>query len=211
MPWAPRLLDYPRYLVAADVTGGARCAAAGVHRRAVPCDQPALVRENCGCFRAATAIAPGTFVFTTDGAFAGLGVSHDGHAAIVPAALLFSAVERLQEQPGEAGDLGIAIQPLSRRRLRRRLARAAGVVDRARSIRLDAAAGRLVANRSDRSDRRGRHAHARSLARARGARERRRDADAARSRRRRRARRSRSRPLASTPACRAGRRSHRSD
>ena len=54
-----------------------------------------------------------TFVFTTDGALAGLCVSHDGQAAIVPTALLFSAVDRLQQQSGEAGDLGIAIQPLS--------------------------------------------------------------------------------------------------
>ena len=48
MPWAPRLLDYPRYLVAADADRGARRAAAGVHRRAVSCDEPALVRRIVG-------------------------------------------------------------------------------------------------------------------------------------------------------------------
>ena len=48
MPWAPRLLDYPRYLVAADLTGRSRGAATGLHRRAVSCDEPALVRRGMG-------------------------------------------------------------------------------------------------------------------------------------------------------------------
>jgi S1-C subfamily serine protease len=61
----------------------------------------------------AVPIAPGTFVFTTDGAFAGLGVSHNGQGAIIPAALLFRAVDQLQRRSGSAGDVGIAIQPLS--------------------------------------------------------------------------------------------------
>jgi len=53
-------------------------------------------------------------VFTTDGAFAGVGVSQDAHAAIVPAALLLRAVEELQKRPSaEEGDFGIAIEGLS--------------------------------------------------------------------------------------------------
>jgi serine protease DegQ len=59
-----------------------------------------------------TAIAPGTFVFTTEGAFAGLGVRHEQDAALVPAALLNRAVEQLQ-QPRTPGELGITVQPLS--------------------------------------------------------------------------------------------------
>ena len=112
MPWAPRLLDYPRYLVAADV------AAQHVALRPVfigglfPATSP-LWSGELWVLPPAAPIAPGTFVFTTDGAFAGLGVSHNGQAAIVPAALLFSAVDQLQRRSGAAGDLGIAIQPLS--------------------------------------------------------------------------------------------------
>ena len=66
----------------------------------------ALWSGRSGLLPPATAISPGTFVFTTEGAFAGLGVSHDGQAAIVPAGLLLGAVERLQQQhSAEAGRL----------------------------------------------------------------------------------------------------------
>jgi hypothetical protein len=112
MPWAPRLLDYPRYLVAADLTGE-HVALRPVFIGGLFAATSPLWSGELWVLPPATAIAPGTFVFTTDGALAGLSVSNDGQAAIVPAALLLSTVDRLQEQSGEAGDLGIAIQPLS--------------------------------------------------------------------------------------------------
>jgi PDZ domain len=112
MPWAPRLLDYPRYLVAADLTGEHVALRPVFIGGLFPVASPIWSGELWALPRA-TAIAPGTFVFTTEGALAGLTVSHDGQPAIVPAALLLSAVEQLQQQSGEAGDLGIAIQPLS--------------------------------------------------------------------------------------------------
>ncbi len=112
MPWAPRLLDYPRYLVAADVTEEHVALRPVFIGGLFPVTSPIWSGELWALPRA-TSIAPGTFVFTTDGALAGLGVSHNGQAAIVPSALLFGAVERLQQQSGDAGDLGIAIQPLS--------------------------------------------------------------------------------------------------
>jgi hypothetical protein len=112
MPWAPRLLDYPRYLVAADLTGEHVTLRPVFIGGLFPATSP-LWSGELWALPPATAIAAGTFVFTTEGALAGLSVSHDGRAAIVPAALLYSAIERLQQQSGEAGDLGIAIQPLS--------------------------------------------------------------------------------------------------
>ena len=112
MPWAPRLLDYPRYLVAADLTGEHVALRPVFIGGLFPVTSP-LWSGELWALPPATAIVPGTFVFTTEGALAGLSVSHDGQAAIAPAALLFRAVERLQQQSGEAGDLGIAIQPLS--------------------------------------------------------------------------------------------------
>jgi hypothetical protein len=112
MPWAPRLLDYPRYLVAADLTGDHVALRPVFIGGLFPATSP-LWSGEVWALPPSTAIAPGTFVFTTDGALAGLGVSHNGQAAIVPAALLMSAVERLQQPSGKAGDLGIAIQPLS--------------------------------------------------------------------------------------------------
>jgi hypothetical protein len=112
MPWAPRLLDYPRYLVAADLAGEHVALRPVFVGGLFPVTSP-LWSGEVWALPPATAIARGTFVFTTEGALAGLSVSDDGRAAIVPAALLFSAVERLRQQSGEAGDLGIAIQQLS--------------------------------------------------------------------------------------------------
>jgi hypothetical protein len=111
MPWAPRLLDYPRYLVAADVTGEHVALRPVYIGGLFPVTSP-LWSGEIWLLPAATAIAPGTFVFTTEGAFAGLEVSHDGQAAMVPAAVLYRAVERMQ-QPRNPGEFGITVQPLS--------------------------------------------------------------------------------------------------
>ena len=111
MPWAPRLLDYPRYLVAADVTGGHVALRPVFIGALFPVMSP-LWPGEIWLLPPATPIAPGTFVFTTEGAFAGLGVSHDGQAAMVPAALLYRAVEQMP-QLRAPGELGITVQPLS--------------------------------------------------------------------------------------------------
>jgi hypothetical protein len=111
MPWAPRLLDYPRYLVAADVAGDHVALRPVFIGGLFPAMSP-LWSGEIWLLPPATAIAPGTFVFTTEAAFAGLGVSHDGQAAMVPAALLYRSVERMQ-QLRNPGDLGITVQPLS--------------------------------------------------------------------------------------------------
>ena len=111
MPWVPRLLDYPRYLVAADVTRNHVALRPVFIGGLFPVTSP-LWSAEIWLLPAATAITPGTFVFTTEGAFAGVGVSHEGHAAMVPATVLQLWVERLR-QPRTAGDLGISVQPLS--------------------------------------------------------------------------------------------------
>jgi len=112
MPWAPRLLDYPRYLVAADLSGD-RVALRPVFTGGLfPSSSPFWTGE-LWAIPPSTALAPGTFVFTTDGAFAGLCVTHGDGTALVPATLLFDTIERLQQQGGEAGHLGIAIQLLT--------------------------------------------------------------------------------------------------
>lgn len=112
MPWAPRLLDYPRYLVAADVSGS-HVALRPVFIGGLVATTSPFWPGELWALPPATDIAPGTFVFTTDGAFAGLAVRHDGGTALVPATLLLSVVERLPQQSGEAGNLGITVQPLS--------------------------------------------------------------------------------------------------
>ena len=111
MPWAPRLLDYPRYLVAADVVDDHVALRPVFVGGLFPTASP-LWSGEIWRLPAATPIAPGTFVFTTEGAFAGLGVSHQGQPAIVPAALLTVATQRTQ-QLRNPGELGITIQALS--------------------------------------------------------------------------------------------------
>jgi len=112
LPWAPRVLDYPRYLVAADLAGPHIALRPVFIGGLFPVTSARWLGEVWALPRA-TVMTPGTFVFTTESAFAGVTTIHDGHSAIVPAALLFSAVERLQKRRGEAGELGIAIQLLS--------------------------------------------------------------------------------------------------
>ena len=112
MPWVPRLLDYPRYLIAADLFGASVALRPVFIGSLLPRASPVWDGE-IWALPPSTAIAPGTFVFTTDGAFAGLGVAHDRAAALVPATLLFNVVERVEQRRGEAGEIGVAIQPLT--------------------------------------------------------------------------------------------------
>jgi hypothetical protein len=112
MPWVPRLLDYPRYLVSAEAVGQ-HIALRPVFVGGLFAVTSALWSGDVWMLPSSAPIAPGTFVFTTDGAFAGLGTRHDDQPAIVPAALLLTAIERLQARTGEPGDIGIAVEPLS--------------------------------------------------------------------------------------------------
>ena len=59
-------------------------------------------------------IKPGTFLFTTEGSFAGAAVRIGGGAALVPAHALTSAAMQLAaERPEPPGYLGVAVQPLT--------------------------------------------------------------------------------------------------
>jgi hypothetical protein len=59
-------------------------------------------------------IKPGTFLFTTEGSFAGAAVKAGGGPALVPAHALTSAATQLAaERPEPAGYLGVAVQPLT--------------------------------------------------------------------------------------------------
>lgn len=112
MPWVPRLLDYPRYLVVVEVTGEHVALRPVFVGGLYPVTSP-LWSGEIWLLPPNTAIPSGTFVFTTEGALAGLSVAHGGHSAIVPAALLSAAVDELQRPRGSAGELGITIEPLS--------------------------------------------------------------------------------------------------
>jgi hypothetical protein len=112
LPWAPRLLDYPRYLVAADVVGQ-QMALRPVFVGGLFAAGSPLWGGNIWVLPSTASIAPGTFVFSTDGALAGLAVIDAGRAALVPSDRLFDLVNRLQQRTGEPGDIGVTVQPLS--------------------------------------------------------------------------------------------------
>ena len=111
--WVPRVMNYPRYLVAAELAG--RNVAlrpvfiGGLYPVATPMWDGEIWTLPPG-----TDLEPGTFVFTPDGAFAGLAIEERGRAAIVPAALVLSAAERLLAQGSrQAGEIGVTVQPIS--------------------------------------------------------------------------------------------------
>ena len=112
LPWVPRLLDYPRYLVAADTAGDSLALRPVFVGGLTPSVSP-LWSGDLWALPPATPISPGTFVFTTDGAFAGMCIAHSRGVALVPAAVLFAAANLLQPEGGEPGDLGVAVQPLT--------------------------------------------------------------------------------------------------
>lgn len=113
VPWTPRLLDYPRYLVVAEQSGQ------DVSLR--PVFVGGLFPVNSHLWSgviwslpSGTAISAGRYLFTTDGVFAGLSVQHDNRPAIVPGALLLQHADQLLEESGRAaGDLGVTVQSLS--------------------------------------------------------------------------------------------------
>jgi membrane-associated protease RseP (regulator of RpoE activity) len=113
MPWIPRVLDYPRYLVAAELAGD-KLALRPVFVSGLFPVSSALWPGEIWMLPSATQIAAGTFVFTTEGAFSGLVVEKGGRAAIVPAVTLLKAADQLiQAGSSEPGTIGITVQPLS--------------------------------------------------------------------------------------------------
>jgi hypothetical protein len=111
--WVPRRLESPRYLVVAEASR------AGVSLR--PAFVGALHAVNSPTWSGAiwamppnSGVRPGAFLFTTDGALAGLAIERDGRAAIVPGEMVIVAAHRLQQEGGRAaGRLGVDIQRLT--------------------------------------------------------------------------------------------------
>jgi hypothetical protein len=110
-PWMPRTLDYPRYLVAADVFDE------GLSLR--PVFVGSLSETESPVWSSAlwqvpphVDLSPGTFVFTIDGSLAGIVVEHVNRRAILPATHIFEAATHLRgETPATRGDLGLTARP----------------------------------------------------------------------------------------------------
>jgi hypothetical protein len=113
MPWAPRVLDFPRYLLIAEhAAGGVALRPVFVSTMAAR-SSPAW-RGEIWTLAPATSIPPGSFVFTVEGALAGMSVSDRDATAIVPASLLLTSARRLADEPARlVGVLGTSVQPLT--------------------------------------------------------------------------------------------------
>jgi hypothetical protein len=111
--WTPARLDMPRYLVAAYASPG------GPALRPVFVGwlQPSASRAWASAIwllPPRTDAAPGDFLFTTEGALAGLVIDHAGAPALVPGEVVLGAAERLRlHPPPPPGRLGVEVQALT--------------------------------------------------------------------------------------------------
>jgi PDZ domain-containing protein len=112
-PWSPARLQDPRYLIAADVSRTGTSLRPVFVGALYPTVSP-FWPESIWAVPERTDLQPGTFVFTVDGALAGLVTEREGRPAIVPANTVLAAVDRLlQEGDRKPGWLGIQVQPLT--------------------------------------------------------------------------------------------------
>ena len=113
LPWVPRILDYPRFFLVGER------ARDGIALRPIfagtltPVTSPYWGREVWHV-PAGVDLPAGRFVFTTEGALAGMSIAERGQLAIVPAAQLLETAQRLAKAPPRPeGTLGVDVQPLT--------------------------------------------------------------------------------------------------
>ncbi len=111
--WTPRRLAYPRFMIsAAASTRGASFRPifiGSLQTTASPTWSGAI-----WMLTPPVDLPPGTFLFTVDGALAGLAIERDGQRAVVPADTVLGAADRLaREAPSRRGQIGIDVQPLT--------------------------------------------------------------------------------------------------
>ena len=111
--WSSRGLQYPRFLIASDVSTGnlsLRPVFIGsLNSIASPRWAGSLwaVPDGAG-------LRAGTFLFTVAGELAGVTINHADHVAIVPGELLMNSVDRLSRQPHpNHASLGAEVQALT--------------------------------------------------------------------------------------------------
>jgi hypothetical protein len=111
--WMPRAAPQPRYLIAADVSAE-RVSLQPVFVGGFDAIASPVWSGSVWVVPRRTPLLAGTFVFTTEGAWAGLVVDHGSAQAIVPAELVAGMARRLSTtEPGPSGALGIDVQPLT--------------------------------------------------------------------------------------------------
>jgi S1-C subfamily serine protease len=106
-------MQYPRYLIVSDVSRQGTSLRPVFVGSLYPAASPTW-SESIWTAPARTDFATGAFVFTTDGALAGLTLEHEGRPAILPAEAVIRLAERLlREGSRDAGWLGVEVQALT--------------------------------------------------------------------------------------------------
>lgn len=113
--WLPRGLQYPRFLIAADVSADGT-SLRPVFIGSLDSIVSPLWDGPIWSIPAHTDLHGGTFVFTVEGEFAGLAIDRDSRLAIVPADVVTATANRVVQQGRRPrGWLGIEVQPLTSR------------------------------------------------------------------------------------------------
>lgn len=111
--WSPQRMQYPRYLIVSDVSRQGTSLRPIFVGSLYPVASPTW-SESIWAAPARTDLATGAFVFTTDGALAGLAIEHEGRPAILPAEAVIRLAERLlREGIRDVGWLGVEVQALT--------------------------------------------------------------------------------------------------
>jgi hypothetical protein len=110
--WSPRRLQNPRFVIAADASAGS-LALTPVFVGSLAETESAVWPGSIWAAPEGTNLRTGSFVFSPEGALAGLVIEHEGRVAIVPGVTVLAEFDRMiQEKPGSPGSLGIQVQPL---------------------------------------------------------------------------------------------------
>ena len=111
--WSPPRMQYPRYLLVSDVSRPGTSLRPVFVGSLYPATSP-MWSESIWAVPAQTDLPTGAFVFTNDGALAGLAIEHDRRPAILPAEAVIRLAERLLREGIRVGGwLGIEVQELT--------------------------------------------------------------------------------------------------
>ena len=111
--WSPRRPESPRFLVAGEMSTGS-ISVRPVFVGNLEAIASPVWAETVWVMPARTDLGAGTFVFTIDGAFAGLAVSVGDRLALVPGDVVKNTAARLRlEGQRDYGRLGIEARPLT--------------------------------------------------------------------------------------------------
>jgi len=111
--WSSRGLQYPRFLIASDVSGG-RLSLRPVFVGSLNSIASPRWSGSLWAVPYGVELRAGTFLFTVAGEFAGLAIRYDDQTTIVPGELLMTAVDRLLRQPHSGPvSLGADVQALT--------------------------------------------------------------------------------------------------